>query len=65
MSDAQLGPAFSDHVSRLLEARGASLFEARRFLRLPPAAQVAAVAFLEDRSIAVRDLLTKLEECVS
>jgi hypothetical protein len=60
--DARLGPEFGEHIARVLAERGASPFEAARFSRLPHAAQLAALPYLEDRSIPVRELLNELEE---
>lgn len=65
MSDEmRLTPEFGDHVLRVLEERGGNPFEARRFFQLPAPAQYAALPYLEDRSIAVRELISDLEEAV-
>jgi hypothetical protein len=62
VNDAYTTPEFGDHVLRVLEERGASLFEARRFSRLPHEAQFVALRYLQDRNIPVRELLDDLEE---
>jgi uncharacterized protein YhaN len=59
--DVKLGPS-SGPTPRVLEERGSNPFEAARFFRLPDAAQLAALPYLEDRSIPVRDLLATIEE---
>jgi hypothetical protein len=61
MDEMNLGPEFRDHVVHVLADRGASPFEATRYFRLPEAAQLAALPYLEDQSIPVRDLLADLE----
>jgi hypothetical protein len=54
---------FREHVARVMKERGASPFEAARYFRLPEAAQLAAVRYLEDRrDIPLRELLAILEE---
>jgi hypothetical protein len=58
----ELGPAFGEHARRVLEERGTTPFEAARYFRLPEAAQLAALPYLEDRSIPLPELLDRLEE---
>ncbi len=58
----RLTPAFRERGARVLEERGASPFEARRFFWLPAAAQVAGLRWLEYTSIGTRELMTDLEE---
>lgn len=59
----RLTPEFRKRAARVLEERGANPFEARRFFRLPPAAQVVGIMVLEeDASRSVRELIAELEE---
>jgi hypothetical protein len=59
----QVTPAFRQRVGRVLQDRGANAFVARRFFRLPAAAQLFGLIALEsDAERDVRELIGELEE---
>lgn len=48
----------------MLEERSTSPFEAARFAKLPPAAQIAAIPYIETGDVELRELISTIEERV-
>jgi hypothetical protein len=62
MAELRITPAFRERASRLLASRGANPFEAARFFRLPPPAQVVGMIVLEASPREPSDVLALISE---
>jgi hypothetical protein len=62
MAELRITPALREKAARLLEARGANAFEAARFFRLPPPAQVVGMIVLEASPREPGDVLALIGE---